>query len=294
MKYLPIPLINDVQKTTDVSNNVLLSKTSYPHLRNLLPNVLQQYENYVQQQGNAWLLGSIPVSDDLKKGLLKNYASPPKSLSYLKEIRSSSPDICPMCGSLKPYSLDHVFPKEDYPELAIFSKNLVPACDCNIKRKTTLKGDAVTQERVLHPYFDTCFQTRQVSCCFTSIDNFRLIDVSIEIINPQHHQYSSINFHVENIVKPSGIVNWLVNEWIKLKKTPPNIIQTIPTHQLPDQNKMKEYLLDALSRYDNNYGTPNNWHSIFVHGIVSSPGVLDWLFHRHNDILAGNIDPLLE
>jgi len=292
MKLLPCPTIDDEQTTSDTANNTSLHKTSYPHLCNQLQNILRQYENYIQHRGNAWLITSIPISPELKTGLSKNYSFPPKELKCISEIRKSSPDVCPMCGSLKSYSLDHVFPKEDYPELAIFSKNLVPACDCNIKRKTTLKGDAATRERVLHPYFDTCFQARQISCCFTSQDDFRIVDVSIEVIDPEHPEYNSIQFHIKKIVIPSGIINWLVGEWVKLRRKPANIIQTIPLRLLKDQNALKECLLEALTRYDEGYGTPNNWHSIFVHGILNSPDVLDWLFNRHNDIFLGRVDPL--
>ena len=294
VKKILRPIIDDIQAITDTSRNVKLHKTSYPHLSRELADILLQYKNYDQHKGDAWKLTSTPISAELKKGLLKNYSSPPATLKFISSIRRSSPDICPMCGSPSTSTLDHVFPKDDYPEWAVFSNNLVPACDCNIKRKTLLKGNALNQERVLHPYFDTCLQTRQVSIVFTSHDNFRVVNISVDAINSTEPLYESIKFHIDKIVKPSGIVNWLENKWSKLRISPSNVVHTLPFRVLRDENELEMFLIDALGRYDRSCGTPNNWDSIFLHGIINSPGVLTWLFNRHNDIVTGNINPTLD
>lgn len=62
---------------------------------------------------------------------------------------------CPLCGMGETSTLDHYLPKEQYPQYAVFSQNLVPACPhCN-----TLKRDRILDEHTqvrlfLHPYFD--------------------------------------------------------------------------------------------------------------------------------------------
>lgn len=60
---------------------------------------------------------------------------------------------CSFCGTVDGEEIDHFLPKEAYPELAVATCNLVPACGrCNKK-----KDDLVTSSsgsRFPHPYFD--------------------------------------------------------------------------------------------------------------------------------------------
>jgi len=294
MKKLDIPTYDDTQIIRDLSENSRLSGTSYPHLRNELTLIRAAYTDYVTQTGNAWNITDVLISDSLKTGLVKNYNDPPKLLSFIKELRDSSPDICPMCGSAKTGTLDHLLPKDNYPQWSVFSKNLVPACDCNLKRKEVLKGDVIKQERVLHPYFDNCMADRQLSCLITSTDNFRVVDIQISYVNRAEPQLDSIKFHVEKVIKPSGVIKWLENEWLKIRKRPSNQIQTIPLNSFNSIDELRGYLHDSLTRHDASKGTPNNWNSILIHGIMNSPGVVEWLLDRHNGIIDGSIDPLVD
>ncbi len=281
MKYLPIPGVNDVHSTTEMSENEALHRTSYPYLRMALPDILRGYQHYEDQGGNALNINPLLISDSLKMGLLKNYGAPPNVLSFIKNIRKSSPKVCPMCGSLKTTSLDHVLPKEDYPEFAVYSKNLVPACDCNTKRGTATK-DTTTGVRVLHPYFDNCLSERQLSCEISPRPNFPKVDIEITYVEPADPLIESLEFHVQKVVLPSGLIGWLSSQWASLVEYPGGTIHTLPHAPIESGNELRGYLEDALQRYDSSYGTPNNWVSIFVHGLLESDGVLQWLLDRHN------------
>jgi 5-methylcytosine-specific restriction endonuclease McrA len=63
--------------------------------------------------------------------------------------------VCPLCSLGEATTIDHYLPKEKYPEFAVFSPNLVPACGtCN-----TIKLDRILNENTgirlfLHPYND--------------------------------------------------------------------------------------------------------------------------------------------
>jgi hypothetical protein len=134
-----------------LANKQSLHKTTYPHLRNQLGVITSLYTQYVNKNGNAWHIVPVPITLSLKQGLIKNYNSPPALQDFIKKIRDSSPDICPgvnspKCGAEKTGNLDHILPKENYSQWAVFSKNLVPACDCNVKRGQALKGDAIKKE----------------------------------------------------------------------------------------------------------------------------------------------------
>jgi hypothetical protein len=187
-----------------------------------------------------------------------------------------------MCGSPKITSVDHILPKELYPEFSIYSKNLVPACDCNIKRKTTLMN-RVNGVRVLHPYFDDCLSVRQLSCSISIYVHGSVPEIKIEYVDPNHPLITSLQFHYENIVKKSGIIGWLESQWDSLMNLPESVIQTFPSMVMTDQ-EMNVHLQRALRLNDISYGTPNNWYSIFIHGVLNSQAIKPLLLQTHNGI----------
>src|SRR5690606_17827940 len=154
MKSLDVPSHDDEATLKDLSENRKLC--SYPHLQHAMLTIQNQYSNYTSVRGDPWNVLPLALSDSLRKAIVGHYESPPKALRHLQKLRhESSPDVCPMCGSLGTGTLDHVLPKANYPELSIFTKNLVPACGCNSLRSVSFKGSSLGQ-RVLHPYYDTC------------------------------------------------------------------------------------------------------------------------------------------
>lgn len=285
MKKLGFPPVDDLTQTTELSENELLHQTSYPHLKNRLAEVLACYSSYSEYEGNALIIESLGLEDPLKSGLRSNYSFPPLTLSYIDEIRKSSPKVCPMCGSLKTSTVDHIMPKEDYAEYAIYSRNLVPACDCNTKRgRTLVNRDAST--RVLHPYFDSCLKDRLLSCEISPDSTFPMADIRIKYLDPSHLQADSIKFHTEKIVLRAGLIGWLIGQWSSAVDCPGATIQTLPHSMISSTGEMRLALEDALARYDKNLGTPNNWQSIFVHGLLASPTALEWLRLKHNSEYA--------
>jgi hypothetical protein len=285
MKKMTPVRVNDLRYLDELAGNSGLDKTSYPELRNHKTVLIQAYENYEVNRGNPWLIAVPILNDKLKLGLLSHYSSPPGSIDYLDRIKDSSPDVCPMCGGFKPFTRDHILPKSDYHAWAIFSMNLVPACDCNLKRGTALKGDAATQARVLHPYFDDVLSERLLSCKITHRSNYRWFDLEIVYVDPVHPQIASIKYHTQNIVIKSGIEKWLKGQLGKLKYRPSNVIQTLPKRRRLSEIDVRESLEDCLDRNDELTGSKNNWLSILCHGLLNSQGMVNWITERHNATL---------
>lgn len=285
MKKLPVPAYDDDQIITSLADNIKL-RSSYPHLKETLPEVKAQYLSYVAAHGNAWNIRSMTISPELKAGLLSHYNNPPRELKFINFLRDTDDYICAMCGSKFPFTLDHIMPKDHYPEFAIFSNNLVPACQCNIKRGTALKGNPVTLERVLHPYFDDVFVERQLSCLIQSTDNFELITLDIIYLNQAHPQIDAIKFHVENIVKRAGLEKYLRRtKWTKLSELPSLAINNLFKKGNLTPQDVRNLIAKELEWHDESTGTPNNWDSIFLHGLLNSPDVVDWITQRHNQTL---------
>jgi 5-methylcytosine-specific restriction endonuclease McrA len=282
MKKLPLPIHNDERIIATLAENRKLT-SSYPYLKQRLPDVKVQYQQYIAQNGNPFNLTKMVMSNELKTGLISNYNSPPKELKYIETLRNTIDDICAMCGSKFPWSLDHILPKDDYPEWAVFSKNLVPACRCNITRGKALLGDPHTQARVLHPYFDDVFDTRQLSCLITTTNNFRWINLELRFLQPEHPQFESIKFHVKKVVKPAGIEKYLQRtKWSKMTLKPSNAIRALFKRGILTVDQVAECIAEDLDWYDEQTGTPNNWDSVFLHGLLNSPGVANWITAQHN------------
>lgn len=277
------PTVDDAACTAALSENSNLHKTSYPHLKERLDEVLACYRSYCDFEGNALSINALGVAGSLKAGLIKNYGQPPKAVSHIKNLRSLSPNVCPMCGSLKPFTLDHVLPKEDYAEYTVFSKNLVPACDCNLKRGKTTKNPAYSA-RVLHPYFDSCLSQRLLSCDISPDREFPLVKIEIVYVEPCHPLAESIKFHTESVVLRSGILAWLSGQWASAVDCPAAVIQTMPHSKIVTEDQMREVLQDALDRHEQRLGTPNNWESIFIHGLLSSFAAMEWIRLKHNSL----------
>jgi hypothetical protein len=291
MKRLPIPDYDDVKIIKKLSTNKRLKKTSYPELKDSIKIIISGYEHYIKKKGNVWDITVDILPLKLKSGLLKNYDGEPGSLNYLTELRNSSLDICPMCGSEGAVNLDHILTKENHHQWAVFSKNLVPACDCNNKRGTALTGDVSKRQRILHPYFDDCLKERLLSCNISPDANFRLADIELKYMCEYHPQFESIKYHVEEVVLKRGLLKWLDERWVKLRANPSVLIQTIPIKIIDSIDELSDYLIDSIGRFDKATGTPNNWNSIFVHGVLTSPSLIEWLLGRHNEIVGGGLDP---
>jgi hypothetical protein len=286
MKRLATPTYPDVTTLRNLAKNARLG--SHPHLKNNLKNILAKYVTYRLVNGDPWTVPPLGIGDPLKKSLITHYNDPPKGLEYLERLRDSgSPDVCPMCGSLKSGTLDHVLPKTDYPEFAVFTLNLVPACDCNTLRREEYKGDAAG-ERVLHPYFDACLHQRLVHADFSG--NLQHPDVTIKICCGPIPEYDTVKFHVETVVLKTRILQFLDAKWMQMIRQPSSVLMNIGNGPVIELN-VRDVALNMLQLYDLQHGTPNNWFSIFYAGILHSPRVTHWLATRITGINNGTIVP---
>lgn len=288
MKLLPFPLIDDFDVLSKMKDNPKIG--SQPYITHEYQLMFDQYNNYINYQGNPWACVGNNISSNLKDRLAKHYSSPYDELKYINIIREKgSPDVCPMCGSLKSGTVDHLLPKTDYPEWAIFSKNLVPACDCNVKRRADVKGASFFQ-RVLHPYYDNCLNSRIVKLELSADLNnpdMKIIPISVSNIS-----IMTIQYHINTVIIRSGIFDWLNEKWQVMRKRPRTVISGIPRGDtVITMTQLEEYLSDTLDCKDEEHGTPNNWYSILIYGIKQSSDAKNWLLNRHNGIITETIDP---
>jgi hypothetical protein len=269
------PDIDDDGVYTALADNTRVK--SFPDLQVIERNILKAYAEYVASEGNAHLVTSLGISEKHANFLKHHYGSPPTCLSHISNLRNSTDHkCCPMCGSLHCGTLDHLFPKEDFPEFSVFSMNLVPACKCNSKRGRTLLGNLPNQ-RILHPYFDQCLNERLISAHITNLGPVPSVSLRLMVPNT-HPQYDAIAFHTDTIVERTSIKKYLREKWIKLCRKPRLVVRELSA-QISTAAELNEVLDDELENLDEEHESKNNWESIFVSGL-KEPHVSSWLFQQ--------------
>ncbi|WP_186170911.1 hypothetical protein [Vibrio chagasii] len=287
MKKLSLPDYDDIMLTRQASEDRRMG--SYPLLQEQLALVTSAYQEYERMSGNALNIHAIQIPVALASGLKTHYTSEPACFSFIPILRGSSRRVCPMCGSLGTGTLDHLLPQVSYPEFSVFSRNLVPACDCNSKRKDVVSGvDLVTGEpvRVLHPYFDHCLSVRQIYFAINPDPVYPLATFDIVYLNEEDDDYLSVKFHVDSVIIPAGIKEEMEDMWASLVEYPLDKIHTLPEEAVIDIQGLNSALLSALRRHDRQKTTPNNWESIFVYSILNSESAKEWIVQKHNELVG--------
>ncbi len=275
MNKVQLPAYDDSAAFDSLSKNKRLG--SFPQLQPLVATVQKSYAQYVAVSGSSTLVQNHPISATAATFLKGHYASPPADLAYITKMRESTEHfVCPMCGSMHSGTLDHYLPKSGFPIFSVFSKNLVPACKCNIKRSETLLG-ANPGERILHPYFDDCLGERLVSARFEDLGEVPRVSLVLSI-SANHPLYSAVAFHVKSIVQRSAIVAYMANRWSSLFRKPSLVVRAFATN-IPTQGEVQALLEAELESLDDLHNGKNNWNSIFVNGLLD-PIVLAWLAGR--------------
>lgn len=257
-------------------------------LKNGLKHALgAMYADYSSKVSNPMV--AVPRFEKLAISsaiLLAAYESPPVAIQGLKEFvqRELSPNVCPMCGSLKTGTVDHYLPKSKFPEYSFYSKNLVPACDCNTKRGEALFGPNLG-EFVLHPFFEPLMSQRIISVDFAFALGGRDPVLSICKLYPSGMPAAAIDFHVKSIHAKTTMLSWIKAEWGRLLDVPLSVLIWRPRHNPVSVGEVRERMEDVLASHDDKLGTPNNWSSALFHGVLNSPGALDRVADAINDYI---------
>lgn len=262
MKYLGIPRYDDLEKIRELSKKDNLD--SFPMLAENLELIENEYEHYVRVNGDVTLLNPpLKLDAHLEEGLKADYSRNLKALAYIAEIRDElSPDVCPMCGSFGTGQADHFVPKKTYPEFSLFARNLVPACKCNQTKLTAYKN--ADGARILHPYFDKSLGERILYLEFSG--DMIAPDMAIELTLP-YKTNANAKYHVSSIVARGNVLNWASKEWSKIKARPSGTIFQKDNGNFTTAD-IKKMLEKAFLNFDRDYGTPNNWKSMFYYGLT--------------------------
>lgn len=281
MKKVNPPGYPDIDELDLLAANTRLA--SHPKLKENSGDIKLQYQKYSLFGGNPWKVESCCLPASLQQDLKNHYKNPPKGrLKVLAEFREKlSPNLCPMCGGLGLGTLDHYLPKSDFAQFSIFSQNLIPACSCNSRRGTTIKGD-FPPKRIIHPYFDDFLEERLFEAAFNG--SYKTPDISVCVINSDHPNIDILEFHLKEVILKNNILGWLEKSWSDLRRRPHDLLEIVlpEGNAAIDKNQLNNSLIRYLKAKDMEYGTPNNWWSIFYSGLKADQNRLDRLAHEIN------------
>jgi hypothetical protein len=285
VKNIKPPKFNDFKMLRNISNNSKLS--SHPELKGKRHAVVKQYVKYIRSGGDAFGLNPSVIADDnLKGSLIAHYTGEIKGLEIISYIRDKlSPSVCPMCGGKHPTTVDHLIPKDVYPEYAFFIKNLVPACSCNNKRGGRNYIGKNNGERVFHPYFDN--ELSQVRLIKAKVEPpFESPKISLFACCDDQKLLIPAKYHLDNVVSKTNVLSVLNDEWRSLIRLYHIHFEIVPSSSV-SFDIIENKLIGLLHKEDAISGTPNNWSSMLLAGILSNPDAVQFLVNKFKRFQQG-------
>jgi hypothetical protein len=268
MRPLASPVVDDRGLLHSVIENKRL--LAAPVIRPYEAAVAQRYLDYVAGQGNPWAIATENQFQPPRASFHAVYASPPKALTFIAELRSGASGACPMCGSDGNGTLDHYLPKSEYPEFSFFSLNLVPACfRCNTLRSAKYAGQQA-DERPLHPYYDAYGDQRLMTVAIVppfDIPQFKAIPWNLPAAAAD-----AVTWQIESVVQPAGFARHCQHRWARLLDKPRLHLGTSATpldvrNQLAFRAVQAEHINESA----------NSWDSCFFHGVSEDAAAVDYL-----------------
>lgn len=228
-----------------------------------------QYGAYVAACGDPWLLGGLaPIGSAAEKDAMVDlYKSKTPALGFIAEMRDGTRGACPMCGSDSTGTLDHYLPKATYAQFSFFSRNLIPCCArCNSMRQDTVQGAAVG-ERAAHPYFDGFLDQRVMTVTFQP--PWTIPRVDLVPFNVQGQEQVTVQWHIDNVVKPAGFVREIITWWSNLYREPKSVLRDATDINTARENvRMEQRFVEVMA------GSRNGWKSTFLHGLAATDEML--------------------
>lgn len=269
MKYISKATLD----VDDLSNLAYIEEphqTNHKHLKVVYENkneLKNSYINYIFFARKNRLL-DVPQNSIIqrldKKSFFEHYSKPKKFSNFINEFRRNTRSgFCYMCGALNAGTLDHFLPKDLYPEFSFFSKNLIPSCDCNSKKKIDLSS-------VLNPHFyEECdSELYSLDIVITSTSPKINFEYKILVNNNIPKIQSIVDNHLKNhLLKYSDISNYMRNHIMMILMNPIDafaIKRKINRAEIYDRVQDQVDITKFLAKSD------NRWDVILYKGFLKT------------------------
>lgn len=279
MKYITKDILDvddflNLEKIKKPYDNHIHVKTVY----NFKNELKISYINYIFF-AKKYRLKDLPVNSRIKiadkKSFIEHYENPKKFSDFIDKFRHDSRSgFCYMCGALSAGTLDHLLPKDEYPDFSFFSKNLIPSCECNQNKKKNISSG-------LNPHF------------YQECDNeLYYLDININGITNNQISYTFeikvkkifsnnfnelIEYHLNNhILKFSDMENYMKNQCGRILNNP---IQALSIRKKITKSQLIEKVEDLYFIAKNEAGSPNRWDAVLYRGLLKR-SVISYIFNE--------------
>lgn len=194
MRHVSLPSNFSLQASTNAFNNYVGSQKGKEarRLARISIKVRQCFMIYEQSGGKPEALArarpkSFRQGQRAGNALYKAYDSTSAAVKQIKEtIKEATDWWCPYCGfrirdmgeSMSP-DRDHIIPRSEFPEFAIFLQNLILAChECN-----TIKGSKCTSASewiMINPYYDVFLSNPLLQAQVRRSERALVLDYSLD------------------------------------------------------------------------------------------------------------------
>ncbi|RBA36419.1 MULTISPECIES: hypothetical protein [Acinetobacter] len=251
-------------------NGINKPPDSYKHLKVVYDNkdiLKSSYINYIFF-AKKYRVVDIPRNSIVKKigkhSFVEHYNNPKGFSSFIDKFRGDNRSgFCYMCGALSAGTLDHLLPKDEYPEFSFFSKNLIPSCDCNQKKKENISSG-------LNPHFyEECDEELYyLDISLNGVINNQIsYDFEIKVKKDFNSNfYGLIEYHLNNhILKFSDIDNYMRNRCASMLNNP---IDALSIRKKISKNQLREKIEDFYCAAKHEAKSSNRWDVIFYKSLL--------------------------
>ena len=279
MKRIPHPVVDDAAILGRVAGRMPVA--GCPHIEDDTQIVRDRYDAYIAANANPFLPNCpqpLLMAGLLQNALSERYGRESEYLQPIENLRNNRAlNICPMCGLPGTGTLDHIFPRRHYPELAIFSHNLVPTCwRCNTKHQANHRG-ADDGQRLFHPYFDDSLNNRLVRATIQANPDFGVPDIELEsCLQDNDPLNNTVVFHIDTVLRPAGVLDDLFVFWADLRRFPRKELSSLPRGEFEDA-EFNAAVINALVDADQWHTTPNNYKSMLFEGLRVNAAASNYL-----------------
>ncbi|MFL9966593.1 HNH endonuclease [Paraburkholderia sediminicola] len=228
------------------------------------------YEAYDRRLGNPSAeLQPEGISRELAQAVHDGYDSTQKGgrLKRLRERLQASVPRCPFCGFAAVTALDHHLPRSDYKALAVYCRNLIPACGvCNQKKGKGVGGDG-DHERFLNAYFYEIPDERffRAEC---SLEDGALV-CSFEVVQtPRLAQdvFERLTYQFEKLELNRRLQPEVTDLLLTVKPS----LQMMAEAGIGGADAVATYLRFTASSHQGSHGL-NHWKTAVFHGLAECP-----------------------
>ena len=169
MRYITLPDVDDIEVFDKIAAAKYRPRSA--QMIGARPAVFDAYGRYGDSAPDLGGFANAVLTDLQKKVMRHAYTVETAPMIALRSdiLDGIAAAKCPFCGINETSTLDHYLPKEQYPELSIFSANLVPCCpQCNTRKNDLVVEENTNVRLFIHPHFD-------------QVPNLRFLKVEIDV-----------------------------------------------------------------------------------------------------------------